>query len=159
MQQSATRNGYGMRTLDQFVGRELGVSDWLTIDQPMIDQFAACTGDRQWIHVDADRAKRESPLGTRIAHGYLILSLLAHFTFELGIVSGDIQQAINYGTERVRFLAPVRAGSRIRDSVMLLASEDKGDRRVLITTQHTITIEGEAKPAMVAETMTLLVAE
>ena len=150
---------YAMSTLDQFVGRELGVSDWLLIDQPLIDQFATCTGDQQWIHVDVERARQESPLGVTIAHGYLILSLLARFSFELGIVPADAGQAINYGAERVRFPAPVKAGSRIRDHVVLLQAETKGLGRALITTRHTIEIDGGERPALVADTLTMLAAE
>lgn len=158
MQQQASRDEYGLATLDRFVGRELGVSDWLPVDQPLIDQFATCTGDQQWIHVDVERARRESPFGTTIAHGYLILSLLTRFSFELGIVPSDASQAINYGAERVRFPAPVKAGSRIRDHVVLLQAETKGQGRVLITTRHTIEIDGEERPALVADTLTMLAA-
>ena len=150
------REGYALGTLDQFVGRELGMSDWLTIDQALIDQFAACTGDNQWIHVDVPRAKRESPFGTTIAHGYLVLALLARFSFELGIVPGDASQAINYGSEKVRFPAPVKAGKRLRDHAELLQVEARGQGRALITVRHTIEIEGEDRPALVADTLTLL---
>ena len=156
MHGASSRDGYRLGTLDQFVGRELGVSDWLTIDQEQIDRFAACTGDDQWIHVDVDRARRASPFGTTIAHGYLVVSLLARFTFELGIVPADASQAINYGADRIRFPTPVRAGSRIRDRVVLLAAEGKGPGRVLVTTRHTVELEGGEKPALVANIMTLL---
>src|SRR2546426_10826145 len=150
--------GYSLATVAQFVGRELGVSDWLTIDQARIDQFAACTGDHQWIHVDVERARRESPLGSTIAHGYLILALLPQFQYAIGIVPSGVDTALNYGLERVRFLAPVKTGARIRNRLELLAAEDKGGGRVLITMRNTIEIAGEDKPAMIAETLALLIA-
>jgi len=105
---------YNVSTLGQFVGQELGVSDWLTVDQERINEFADCTGDHQWIHVDVERAQRESPLGSTITHGYLTLSLLAAMQMELGIVPEGVTQALNYGLDRVRFMAPVKAGARIR---------------------------------------------
>jgi acyl dehydratase len=114
-------DGYSLSSIQQFVGRELGVSDWLTIDQDRIDGFAAYTDDRQWIHVDVKRARRESPFGLPIAHGYLILALLPRFFYEVGVIPPDVRQAINYGAERVRFVAPVRAGSR-RPSVATMPS-------------------------------------
>src|SRR6266511_995397 len=115
-------DGYHLTTIHQFVGRELGVSDWLTIDQARIDQFAACTGDHQWIHVDGERARRESPLGSTIAHGYLILALLPQFQYAIGIVPRGVAQALNYGLDRVRFLVPVKPGARIRNRLELLAA-------------------------------------
>ena len=151
-------DGYHLTTIHQFVGRELGVSDWLTVDQERIDQFAACTGDHQWIHVDVERARRESPFGAPIAHGYLTLALLSQFQYAIGTIPPDATQALNYGLDRVRFLAPVKAGARIRNRVVLLAAEDKGGGRVLIKTQNTIEIAGEDKPAMIAETLAMLIA-
>ncbi len=115
-------DGYHLTTIHQFVGRELGVSDWLTIDQD----------------------------------GYLTLALLPKFQFAIGLIPPDAAQAINYGLDRVRFLAPVKAGARIRNRVVLLAAEDKGGRRVLIKTQNTIEIAGEPTPAMVAEALAML---
>ena len=151
MHGATSRDGYRLDTLDRFIGQELGVSDWRKIDQEQIDRFAACTGDDQWIHVDVERASRESPFGTTVAHGYLVVSLLARFTFELGIVPDDASQAINYGAERIRFSAPVRAGARIRDRVVLLAAEGKGPGRVLITTRHTVELEDSTSAGHVAD--------
>jgi acyl dehydratase len=145
--------GYGPDTLQQFVGRELGVSEWLVVDQSRIDRFADCTGDRQWIHVDVERAGKESPLGSTIAHGYLTLSLLSCFSFEVGVFPPGARQVINYGLDKVRFLSPVRAGARVRDRIVLLAVQDKGDGRTLLKAQHTVEIEGEERPALVAETL------
>ncbi len=92
--------GYSMATLDAFVGKELGVSEWEEIDQARIDAFAQCTGDHQWIHVDVDRARRESPFGGTIAHGYLTLSLVASQLADMGVVPHDASAAVNYGLER-----------------------------------------------------------
>jgi acyl dehydratase len=149
-------DGYHLTTIHQFVGRELGVSDWLTIDQERINQFAACTGDQQWIHIDVERASRESPFGAPIAHGYLTLALLAQFQYTIGLIPHDVVQTINYGLDRVRFLAPIKAGACIRNRVVLLAAEDKGGGRVLVKTQNTIEIAGERTPAMVAESLAML---
>ncbi len=149
-------SGYSLSTIRQFVGQELGVSAWMTIDQERIDQFANFTGDHQWIHVNVERARRESPFGSTIAHGYLTLSLAASWQYELGIIPASVSQALNYGLDRVRFLAPVKVGARIRDRVVLLAVEQQDKGRLLLKTRNTIEIEGETKPAMIAETLTLL---
>jgi acyl dehydratase len=150
--------GYSLRTIAEFVGRPLGVTDWVVIEQKRIDQFAECTDDHQWIHVDVERATRASPFGSTVAHGYLTLALLARFTYELGLVPADAGEAFNYGLDRVRFMTPVRAGARVRDRVTLLTAEEKGPGRVLVKAQHTIEIDGEDKPAMVAEALAMLVA-
>jgi acyl dehydratase len=138
-----------------FVGRELGVSDWLTVDQERISQFADCTGDHQWIHIDVERAQRESPFGTTIAHGYLTLSLIPYLQHSANITPTGAKAAINYGLDRARFIAPVPAGARIRDRITLTSVEDKGGGRILLTTRHTVEIEGEEKPAMIADTLTM----
>jgi len=145
-----TAQKFSLANVEAFIGRELGVSDWVTINQERIDQFAACTEDRQWIHVDVERAKRDSPLGTTIAHGYLTLAMLAPTTFEVVVKPAGISQALNYGLDRVRFIAPVKAGSRVRNRIKLLAAEARGDGRMLLTTENTIEIEGEPKPALIA---------
>ncbi len=154
-----SRERYDVSTLGQFVGQELGVSDWLLIDQERINQFADGTGDHQWIHVDVERAKRESPFGSTIVHGYLTLSLLAAMQMELGIIPASVSQALNYGLDRVRFLAPVKVGARIRNRVVLVAVEPQGKGRLLLKTQNTVEIEGETKPALIAETLALLLTE
>ena len=147
---------YNVSTLGQFVGQELGVSDWLTVDQERINEFADCTGDHQWIHINIERAQRESPLGSTITHGYLTLSLLAAMQMELGIIPEGVTQALNYGLDRVRFIAPVKAGARIRARVVLVAADPQGKGRLLLKTQNTVEIEGETKPALIAETLALL---
>jgi len=151
-------DGYSMSTIGKFVGRPLGVTDWVVIEQKRIDQFAECTDDHQWIHVDVDRAARESAFGSTVAHGYLTLALLARFTYEVGLVPADAAQAFNYGLDRVRFMTPVKAGARVRDRVTLVTAEEKGPGRVLVRAQHTIEIEGDDKPAMVADALAMLVA-
>ena len=150
--------GYNFGTVHDFVGRELGVSEWITVDQESINKFAECTGDHQWIHLDRERSEKESPYGTTIAHGFLTLSLLSQLQFEVGISPPDVAQMINFGLDRVRFISPVKSGSRIRDRVVLMSAEEKGEGRVLIKTQNTVEIEDEAKPAMVAEALSLLMA-
>ncbi|HRF62015.1 MAG TPA: MaoC family dehydratase [Candidatus Competibacter sp.] len=149
---------YSIATISEFVGRELGVSDWIEIGQARIDQFAECTGDRQWIHVDRERAAKESPYGGTIAHGFLCLSLIAITQFDLGIAPPGTGQVLNYGLDRVRFMAPVKAGARVRNRVELITAETKGPGRVLIKTRNTIAIEGEDKPALIAELLTMLIA-
>jgi acyl dehydratase len=148
---------YCMATAPQFVGRELGVSDWVVVDQDRIDAFAACTGDRQWIHVDVERARRESPFGGAIAHGYLSLSLVAAMVMELGVIPADAATGLNYGLDKVRFVAPVKVGARVRMRANLMAAEAQSGGRVLLKLDCMLEIEGEAKPALVAELLCLLI--
>ena len=138
------------------VGQELGVSGWVTVDQAKIDQFADCTGDRQWIHTDPERAKRESPFRTTIAHGYLTLSMVAALALDIGSVPENTQAAFNYGLDKVRFLTPVKVGARVRMRSVLISLEDKGPGQYLLKASNTIEIEGEEKPALIAETLAML---
>lgn len=108
----------GVRGLHDLSGQEIGVSEWVTVDQTMIDSFAETTGDRQWIHVDVERAQEESPFETTVAHGYLILSLAGRFGSEVFSVEG-MRLAVNYGLDRVRFTAPVPSGLRVRARITL----------------------------------------
>lgn len=133
-------------------GQEIGISDWLLIDQQRINAFAEVTGDRQWIHVDAERARRESPFGAPVAHGYLTLSLLARFAGECIAVEG-VRLAVNYGLDRVRFTAPVKVGSRVRGRFVLKGIDDIAGGAQLAW-QATIEIDGGDKPACVAEMLT-----
>jgi acyl dehydratase len=141
--------------LGERVGQELGVSDWATIDQPRIDMFASCTGDHQWIHVDVERAKRESPYGGPIAHGYLLLAMVAPLSMEVGVLPKDAVAGLNYGVDKARFLAPVRAGARVRLRVVLTGLEPKEGGQAIMKTRSTLEIEGSDKPALVAETLAL----
>jgi acyl dehydratase len=125
------------------------------VDQARIDQFAECSGDRQWIHVDAARAKRESPYRAPIAHGYLTLALVAPLQMEIGAVPADSAAAFNYGLDKVRFLAPVKAGDRVRLRVVLVNVEQKGGG-VVLKTSNTLEIEGSDKPALIAESLALI---
>ena len=148
--------GYSMSSVREFVGRELGVSGWWAIGQDRIDAFAECTDDRQWIHVDVERSKRESPFGGTIAHGYLTLAMLSPMQNEIGVIPGDARQAINVGLDKLRFLSPVKAGARVRMRAMLVDVEDRGKGRLLLRTQNAFEIEGEDKPALTAESLALV---
>lgn len=147
--------GLTFEDMREMVGQEVGVSGWMTIDQDKINQFAECTEDRQWIHIDAARAKRESPFRVPIAHGYLTLSLITVFAVEIGMLPENTQAAFNYGLDRVRFVAPVRVGSRVRMRTTLAAMEDKGPGQYLVTTSNTIEIEGDSRPALMAEALVM----
>jgi acyl dehydratase len=148
---------YSLSTVGNFVGRELGTSEWVAVGQERIDQFAACTGDRQWIHVDVERARRESPFGGPIAHGYLTLALVAPAAMAIGLIPPDAATGLNYGLDKVRFIAPVKAGARVRNRVSLVSAERQNGGRMLLKAQCTVEIEGEAKPALVAEILCMLV--
>lgn len=143
------------RKLKAMLGREVGLSDWFTVTQERIDAFAEATEDRQWIHVDPERAAR-GPLGGTVAHGFLLLSLVPFFNFENEIFSGRFRMAVNYGLDRVRFPRSVRAGSRVRNRAVLKRIEKRGFRKVLVAVENTMEIEGADKPAMVAEVLALI---
>jgi len=143
--------------LSERIGQELGVSDWVVIDQARIDKFASCTGDHQWIHVDVERAKRESPFQGPIAHGYLTLAMVAPLAMEIGIIPTDAAAGLNYGVEKVRFLAPVPAGARVRLHVSLSGVEPRDNGQVIMKTLNTLEVEGSEKPALIAETLALLI--
>jgi acyl dehydratase len=144
--------------LVKHVGEEMGVSSWTTLDQARIAEFAHCTGDHQWIHVDAERAARESPFGGTVAHGFLTLSLVAPTAFEVLVARVGQKSVVNYGLEKVRFLAPVRSGKRVRNRIKLAAVDDRGRGRYLVTTDNTIEIEGETKPALLASALAIFIA-
>ena len=141
-------------TLDEVAAAantDLGTSEWLTIDQRRVNMFAEATGDHQWIHVDPERAKA-GPFGTTIAHGFLTLSLIPRL-FENALEIRDARMGVNYGLNRVRFTAPVPAGSRLRGTIKLLACEPVDNGGMQITSQVTVEREGSAKPVCVAETV------
>ena len=133
------------------VGKPLGVSEWLEIDQKRIDLFAEAPGDHQWIHVDPERAK-QGPFGATIAHGYLTLSLVNSFLPQIVEVRG-IAMGINYGADRLRFPAPVPVGSRIRGSAEVVSAEDTKDGAVQAKVRVTVEIEGSDRPACVVDTI------
>jgi acyl dehydratase len=148
-------NRLSLRKLKAMIGREVGLSDWFVIDQDRIDAFAAATEDRQWIHIDPERAAR-SPLGGTVAHGFLLLSLVPFFNFSNEVFQGRFRMAVNYGLDRVRFPQSVRAGSRVRSRAVLKKIEKRGFRKVLVTVENTLEVEGQAKPAMVADVLALI---
>jgi len=142
------------RDLLSHVGRELGPSEWITVEQAMIDTFADATGDHQWIHVDVERARREMPGGKTIAHGYLTLSLVPRMAATLLHVTRRTR-GINYGSNRVRFTNAVPAGARVRLRLRLLRVDEVPDNGVRVTSEMTVEIEGQERPALVAELMSV----
>jgi acyl dehydratase len=139
-----------LQSLKDYVGREIATTDWLVITQERIRQFAEATGDCQWIHVDPERARRESPYGAAIAHGFLTISLMSYFLKEAIQLPGDVRQTINYGLNRVRFPAPVRAGEKIRARIRLQSCRElPGSVEAVFAI--TIEAEGAEKPCCVAE--------
>jgi acyl dehydratase len=138
--------------LRETLGKEAGVSDWLTVSQEMINQFADATGDHQWIHLDRERAKAESPFGTTIAHGFLTMSLLVRLVGEAVQIEQQPRLSVNYGFNRLRFVSPVPSGARIRARVVTNAIKDvDGGKAVEICWGVTVDLEGLDKPALVAE--------
>ena len=136
----------GLEELRTLTGQEIGVSDWLTVTQEMINRFADVTDDHQWIHVDVERAKRESQFGTTIAHGFLTVSLLPSLSQQAMNVRGDFKMRVNYGFNRLRFVSPVPAGARIRARFTAQKVTENE-----VTWLVTVDVEGSEKPAIVAE--------
>jgi acyl dehydratase len=136
------------------IGEELGVTDWFQIDQDRINKFAECTEDHQWIHVDEEAAAK-GPFGKTIAHGYLTVSLISFFSSDYVLLPEGTMMAINYGMNKLRLINPVPVGSKIRDRIALTEVVEKSAERILVTTTHTIEIEGEEKPACVAEVLSM----
>ena len=137
------------------IGQEVGLSDWLTIDQQRIDEFADATEDRQFIHTDPEAAA-QTPFGGTIAHGFLSLSMLSRMAAEGMLIPDSIKMAVNYGLDRVRFIKPVRSGKRIRGRFHLDSVEEKAPGQLLLRHTVTVEIEGEEKPALTAEWLGLL---
>ncbi len=140
------------KDLAQHVGKELGPSEWITVDQAMIDKFAEATGDHQWIHVDVERAKREMPGGKTIAHGYLTLSLVPRLASTLVKVNKR-SRGVNYGSNKVRFTNMVPAGARVRLRQKLLKVDEVSGNGIRATWEMTMEVEGQERPALVAETI------
>jgi acyl dehydratase len=135
-----------MEELRSLIGQEAGVSDWVSVTQEMINRFAELSGDDQWIHVDVERARKETPFGTTIAHGFLTVSLLSQLSRQAVDVRGDFKMRINYGFNRLRFVSPVPAGSRVRARFTPQKVTDNE-----VTWLVTVEVEGQQKPALVAE--------
>jgi acyl dehydratase len=139
--------------------QEIGVSNWILVNQAMIDAFGDITQDNQWIHTDPTRAAAESPFGGTIAHGFLTLSLASRFVYDCFTPPKGQVMGINYGFEKVRFLAPVLAGSRVRGRFVLNKADKRGDAAILREIRLTIEIEGQKKPALVADWLGMVVFE
>lgn len=142
--------------LTSYIGKDLGHSDWMTIDQERINQFAECTGDHQFIHVDPEKAKL-TPFGTTIAHGFLSLSLIPVLTSGLLTMPQGMKMGVNYGLDSVRFIQPVKVGSRVRAQLTILDITEKNPGQWLIKSRVTLQIEGVDKPAYIAESLALCV--
>ena len=138
------------------VGQEVGVSGWFAMDQDRIDAFADATEDRQFIHVDA-AAAAQTPFGGTIAHGFLTLSMLSRMAAEATLLPDTLKMAVNYGFDRVRFLAPVKSGKRIRGRFVLDSVDEKAPGQLLMRHSVTVEIEGEDKPAMTAQWLGLMI--
>ena len=142
--------------LVDLVGQDLPVSDWFEITQERVNQFADATNDHQFIHVDAEAAAR-TPFGGTIAHGFLSTSLVSFFQEQTGVIPEGLVMAVNYGSDKIRYLAPVRVGARIRSRNRLLSAKEKEPGQWLVKTGVTIEIEGEETPAMIAEILGLFI--
>ena len=138
-------------SLNALIGQELAVTDWFNVTQERIQQFADATLDHQWIHVDVERARRESPFKAPIAHGFLTLSLLPYFMHEAIEIKSGVRMGVNYGLNRVRFVSPVRAGSNIRARITLVSMKDIPPKAMEVVFNATVEVEGSDKPCCVAE--------
>jgi acyl dehydratase len=144
--------------LKTHVGVGFGVSSWISVDQQRINTFADCTGDKQWIHIDVERARRERSDGRTVAHGYLTLSLLAVTSLEILTARVEFHEAINYGLNRVRFPSFAHSEVRVRNHMLLTAVEEKNNACWMLTVENTLEIEKKPKPAVVATALIMLVA-
>jgi acyl dehydratase len=144
------------RRLKALVGKEMGVSDWFVMTQDRIDAFAAATEDRQWIHVDPERAVA-GPLHGTVAHGFLLVSLLPHLLAAPSLLRVKAKMLVNYGLDKVRFIRPVRPGDRLRARAILREIRRKGFRRLLLKLETTLEVEGADRPAAVVEILILAV--
>jgi acyl dehydratase len=152
----AVRKKYLFDSLSHFVGRELGITDWAVISQEQINLFADCTGDRQWMHVDAERCRRESPYGAPVAHGFLVLSMLAKLVADLGGIPEDATGAINTAVNNVRFKAPVLAGARVRARASIAGVAPLSQTQCLVTAAVELEAEGGTVPAVTADLVVLM---
>ncbi|MBY0520667.1 MAG: MaoC family dehydratase [Sphingomonas sp.] len=148
--------GYTRETIKAMIGKEVGLSKWLTIDQSMIDRFAVLTDDHQFIHVDVERAAK-TPMGGTIAHGFLTLSMLGGLATVADIGMAGATMGFNYGFNKIRFITPVRSGGRVRARFTLLNMEERSPGQWMATLGVTVEIEGQDKPALTAEWLTLTI--
>lgn len=142
--------------LKDYIGKELGRSEWFTVDQHRVDQFADCTGDHQFIHIDPKKAA-QTPFGGTIAHGFLSLSLMPMLMGDLLVTPEGMKMGVNYGLDSLRFIQPVRVGSRVRLTATLLDAHEKNPGQWLIKARAVMEIEGVEKPAYIAETLALCI--
>ena len=143
------------RKLKAYLDKEIGISDWFVVGQDRIDAFAGCTEDRQWIHIDPEKAGK-SRLGGTVAHGFLMLSLLSHFLKSIPLLQMKYKMAVNYGLDKVRLITPVPSGARIRNRAVLREIRKRGFRKILLKIENRMEIEGEEKPAVLAELLVLV---
>jgi acyl dehydratase len=143
------------RKLKAFVDKEIGVSDWFVVGQDRIGAFAECTEDRQWIHVDPEKAAK-SRLGGTVAHGFLMLSLIPHFLKAIPLLQMKCKMTVNYGLDKVRFIAPVPSGVRVRNRAVLREIRKRGFRKFLLKIENRLEIEGNEEPAVLAELLVLV---
>ncbi|MDF1726466.1 MAG: MaoC family dehydratase [Sulfitobacter sp.] len=139
------------------IGTHLGTSPWHEVTQDIVNEFANCTGDRQWIHIDVERANRESPFGAPVAHGFLTLSLVSIMSIEIGARPAGVSAVINYGLDKVRFLAPVPVGARLRLHSKLISFDRKDNGQYLMKSENTMERDGTDRPVLLAESLALLV--
>ncbi|MDD4357335.1 MAG: MaoC family dehydratase [Smithellaceae bacterium] len=144
-----------MKDMEKWIGKEVFVSDWTEVTQHQINQFADSTKDHQWIHVDPEKAAK-GPFGKTIAHGFLTLSLLPFFSYQVPLKMEGARMSINYGLDKVRFITPVASGSKIRDRITLSGLEEKPGNRLLLKLNHSIEVEGQDKPACIAEALGMI---
>jgi acyl dehydratase len=144
-----------LKDMEKLIGKEIFVSDWTQVTQGQINKFADSTKDHQWIHVDVEKAAK-GPFGKTIAHGFLTLSHLPFFSYQVPLKFEGAKMSINYGLDKVRFINPVVSGAKIRDRIELSALEEKPGDRILMTQTHTIEIEGQDKPACVAQALAMI---
>ena len=141
--------------LPTLIGKDLGCSDWLSIDQDRINLFADCTEDHQFIHIDEDRAKKETPFGGTIAHGFLSLSLLSKLSNGVAVELENVKMAINYGFEKIRFIQPVPSGSKVRAHFFLNNADERKPNQWMLTYDISLEIEGSDKPVLSAQWLTI----
>lgn len=144
-----------LKDMEKLIGKEIFVSDWTQVTQEQINKFADSTKDHQWIHVDVEKAAK-GPFGKTIAHGFLTLSHLSFFSYQVPLKFEGAKMSINYGLDKVRFINPVVSGAKIRDRIVLSGLEERPDNRVLMIQTHTIEIEGQEKPACVAQALAMI---
>ena len=144
-----------LKKVEGYIGKEIFLSEWTPITQDQINQFADSTMDHMWVHVDEEKAAK-GPFGKTIAHGYLTLSLLPFFNYQVPMILEGMKFSINYGLDKVRFIKPVVSGAKLRDRIVLATMKERPGNRLLIKQNHTLEIEGQEKPACTAEALTML---